>query len=138
MRNNAQMQKLLEARERLMADIKEKERGIEALKNKLLGLDFAIGTLSGGSEGGAQRPRRNVKRTIMELINTAGDGGVTAAEIVQRAEALGRSLDRGSVSSLLSRFKREGVLRFDGERYYPVASPAPQEPVLKVVKTGNA
>jgi hypothetical protein len=46
----------------------------------------------------------------MEVIHEAGKGGVTAVEVVDRAAAKGRTLDRASVSSLLSRLKREGTL----------------------------
>lgn len=70
----------------------------------------------------------------MELVDVAGSAGVTAAEIVDRARTLGRELDRGSVSSLLSKFKSQGALTFDGERYYPASkAPPPDSPPLRVV-----
>ena len=68
----------------------------------------------------------------MDLISQAGDLGVIADEIVSNAVTMGRQLERGSVSSLLSKLKADGVLRFDGERYYPVRSGAPSPEPSKV------
>lgn len=127
------MQKLMELRERLVGEISRHQQAIEALKNQLIGVDQAIKTV--GPDLGAA-PRRNVKKTVMEVIHEAGKAGVTAAETVDRAAAKGRTLDRASVSSLLSRFKREGALTFDGERYFE-ASAQPAEVPLKIVKTGS-
>jgi hypothetical protein len=117
---NPHMQKLLDQRARLAADI-------EAMRNKLAGIDMAIATLRGNEpeSGVSGSPRANVKGTMLSIINDAGKAGVTASEVVERANAMGRSLDRGSVSSLLSRFKREGLLSFDGARYFPAE---PKEP----------
>lgn len=132
-RNTENMQKLMELRERLSGEIGRHQQAIEALKNQLIGVDQAIKTL--GPDLGAA-PRRNVKKTVMEVIQEAGKAGITASEAVDRAAAKGRTLERPSVSSLLSRFKREGALTFDGERYYSAASQAPETP-FKIVKSGG-
>jgi len=68
----------------------------------------------------------------MEIIEESGTNGVTVGEVLERAAVRGKELDRASVSSLLSRNKREGLLTFDGERYH-VASPHGPQPTLKVV-----
>jgi hypothetical protein len=129
------MKNLLDLRDQLAAKIAETERGLDALKNKLLGIDAAISTLRGSALGSEPpRPRRNVKRTVMEAVQDAGKAGVTVSDVIERAAAKGRTLERGSVSSLLSRFKREGVLTFDGERYHPVQPVASEPtPTLKIV-----
>lgn len=135
-RVTVQMRKLVELKERIQGQIGQHQRTIEALQNQLLGVDASLKAL--GTNGGASPPpRRNVKRTVMEVVQDAGKAGVTSFEVVERAAAKGRQLERGSVSSLLSRFKREGALTFDGERYYPAVPSAPQEPPLKIVKTAN-
>jgi len=135
------MQKLLIRRGYLITQIKE-------LQDRLAELDLTISLLRGEAEPGptpltdAEKPpvasgrRRNVKRTVMDLVNKAGDLGVTAIEIVDRARETGHDFDRGSVSSLLSKFKGAGALRFDGERYYPTGkSPSPSDaPSLRVVR----
>jgi hypothetical protein len=134
-RKTENMKKLTELRDRLIATIAQHQRAIEAFQNQLAGVDAAIKAVS--SEDGALPARRNVKRTVMEIVQEAGRAGVTSYEVVEKAAAKGRTLERGSVSSLLSRFKREGTLTFDGERYYQAAPHAPQEPPLKIVKAGN-
>lgn len=130
------MQRLQTLREALLTEINQRERELEALRNKLKGIDAAVAALSGVNL--TQEPRRrtpNVKGTVMDLIIEAGRDGVTAHEIVERAAANGRQLDRPSVSSLLSRLKREGVLSFDGERYHPSSgSEIENSPTLKVVR----
>ena len=123
------MQKLIEMRERLRHQIVESERATEALRNELKGLEAAIVAL-GGSEAIAgnhlpMRRRRNVKATTMDLIVEAGSSGITAPEVVERAAAKGHDLHAGSVSSLLSRLKKEGTLTFDGERYFPKSAATP-------------
>ena len=132
------MQKLHDLRESLLVEISQRERELEALRNKLRGIDAAIAAVGGASLSPEprRRSRRNVKGTVMDLIVKAGMAGVTAHEIVDQAAANGRKFDRPSVSSLLSRLKREGVLSFDGERYYPAGTSQIDPPGLKVVGGG--
>jgi hypothetical protein len=135
-RNRENMQKLTELRDRLAADIGRHQAAIEALRNQLLGIEQAIKTLGGDAVGAGSSRRTNVKRTVMEIIHDAGTMGVTAVEVVGRAQVLGRSLDRASVSSLLSRLKREGTLTFNGERYFE-APPRQAPDIFKVVKNAG-
>lgn len=132
-----QMQKLMELRDRLGVTITQHQRAIEALQNQLLGVDAAMKAL--GAEGAMPpTPRRNVKRAVLDVVQEAGKAGVTASEVISRAAAKGRALNPGSVASLLSRMKQDGVLTFDGERYYLAGAQGPhQEPPLKIVKTAN-
>jgi hypothetical protein len=135
-RTSGQMQKLIELRDRIAANIAQHQKAIEALQNQLFGVDQAIKTLN-VVPGASPPPQRNVKRAVLDIINENATVGVTPSEVVDRAAAKGRTLNRDSVSSLLSRFKRDGVLRFDGERYYPTSSANPQESPLKIVKAAN-
>jgi hypothetical protein len=132
--------KLVVMRSRLLVEIK-------TLNDRLAGVDMAIAALRGDDhEGQSPEPqsqpstrRRNVKKTVMEIASEAS-AGVTAAEVVDRARAMGRDLAPSSVSSLLSKFKGDGVLRFDGERYYPAhpSAPAPEQPRPFTVVKGEA
>jgi CRP-like cAMP-binding protein len=134
-RNREHMHKLTELRDRLMGEIGRHQQAIEALKHQLSGVDQSMKALGGDAGAGPSR-RTNVKRTVMEVIHDASRVGVTAVEVVDRAAAKGRSLDRASVSSLLSRLKRDGTLTFNGERYFEVPPSTPETP-LKIVKSGN-
>lgn len=135
----ADMQKLLERRAFLITQMKE-------LRDRLAELDLTIALLRGEAEPGSTPPtetadaparrRKNVKRTVMTLVDEAGTLGVTSDDIVERARERGYDFDRASVSSLLSKFKGAGALVFDGERYYPAGKTPkePELPTLRVVK----
>lgn len=119
-----------------MKMLEERRRQIDADINQLMTRRAEIDLMIARSRGEAEsapaneppRRRRNVKKTVMDLVEMAGSAGVTAAEVVDRARTIGRELDRGSVSSLLSKFKGQGALTFDGERYYPASKAPPPEP----------
>jgi hypothetical protein len=71
-------------------------------------------------DGGVRKRTRrgNLKETVLELAEQAGDRGLIAEECVAMAkETKGIELVLGSVSSLLSRLKNDKVLFFDGQRY---------------------
>jgi len=61
--------------------------------------------------------RANVKRTVLDLLTAVGERGLNAAIAVDMAAKDGIDLDRGSVSSLLSRLKNEGTVTYDNEVY---------------------
>jgi hypothetical protein len=58
-----------------------------------------------------------LKEIILDLYGEAGEAGLTTTECVQAAAKRGVTLQPPSVSSTLSRFKGDGVLMYDGERY---------------------
>jgi len=136
MNEKMQKQKLLDLRDGFQKELDQREREVDALRNKIKGVDHSIAAISGVEVATDPRRqnRRNVKRTVMNVINEAGKAGVTSTEVVQAAATKGKHLDRPSVSSLLSRLKREGVLSFDGERYHQIAGDSVENPRnLKVV-----
>jgi hypothetical protein len=111
------MNKLVEERERL-------RQKIEALQNQLLGIERAISLLDGtasdingvASTGGRERSR-NVKDTVLGLLTETGQGGLSVTQVLELARRKGAHIERGSVSSLLSRLKREGILDFNDGSY---------------------
>lgn len=65
-----------------------------------------------------KRTRRgNLKETVLALAEEVAAQGMNAEECISLAKAKGIDLVPGSVSSLLSRLKTDGVLFFDGQRY---------------------
>lgn len=73
-------------------------------------------------------PRSNVKQTVLDLLEESGADGINATGAVETAAQRGMSLERGTVSSLLSRLKNEGVVVYDGsvyrlERFKPETGP---------------
>ena len=62
-------------------------------------------------------PKGSVKSRVLEMLETQGRNGLNAAKAVELSEAGGEPLDRGSVSSLLSRLKQDGVVAYDGKNY---------------------
>lgn len=59
----------------------------------------------------------SVKSTVLDLLERAGEGGLNAAIAVEMAKEDGIDLDRGSVSSLLSRLKTDNVVIYNGTVY---------------------
>ncbi len=108
------MKRLREERERLLAQI-------EALKNQVVGLERAISVMEGNEYRPAQdTPRtrtRNVKDTVLGLLAEAGRNGLSVNQVIDFAKAKGIDLDRGTVSSLLSRLKRESTLDMKDGQY---------------------
>jgi hypothetical protein len=136
--SRVEMKKQLnELRDQQAAVVADLEHKLAEARVRLNAYETAIATVEGSPIPTGQKGRRsNVKKMVMDLINEAAQAGVTAVSVVERGGALGKQLDRGSVSSLLSRLKREGTLTFDGERYRPAdpkTDPAAAMP-LRVVK----
>lgn len=109
------MKRLLEERHRLLTQV-------EALRNQILGIDRAIAVLEGteyrAPEERQRERARNVKDTVIGLLASAGAGGLSVNQVLESAKAKGIELDRGTVSSLLSRLKRENVLDMKEGQYF--------------------
>lgn len=107
---------------------------IRSLQGEEAGLRRAIAIVSDdppivASTGPAMRARRSpIKDTVLRMAQAHAVDGVVAAQLVELARAEGIELDRNSVSSLLSKFKRDGVLEYDGHVYRP------SRPTLREVK----
>jgi hypothetical protein len=109
------MQRLRAQRDRLLFEI-------EALRNKVAGIEMAMALLSPGEASNveaapAPRIRLSVKSFVLDLLSELGTIGLNAATAVEIGERRGVHLDRQSVSSLLSRLKNEGVVVYESERY---------------------
>lgn len=59
----------------------------------------------------------SVKTTVLDLLEEVGRSGLNAATAVDLAKEKGIDLERGSVSSLLSRLKTDEVVVYDGNAY---------------------
>ena len=110
----ANVQRLVEQRDKLLAEI-------EALKNKIAGLEMAI-SLLGNEEDNQGQPlsamaKLNLKATILDLLKEAGTTGLNATTAVEIATRRGITLNRGSVASNLSRMVKDKAVTYDGTRY---------------------
>lgn len=61
--------------------------------------------------------RGNLKETVLSLAEEVADRGLTADGCIAMAKERGIDLVPGSVSSLLSRLKNDGIMFFDGQVY---------------------
>lgn len=107
------MRKLYELRDSLRAEI-------EAKKMHLEGVEMAIRAADGEAPSVAMKAsgvRPNVKKTLLTLLEDVGPEGLNAATAVELANRKGEKLERATVSSLLSRFKSDGVVTHDGSLY---------------------
>lgn len=109
---SANMQKLIDQRDVLL-------REIEALRNKVAGLEMAIALMDGAAQpsNGTTKSAASVKNVLLDLLNEVGTTGLSAAGAVELANRRGITLNQNSVSSTLSRFKQDNVVVYDGERY---------------------
>ncbi len=96
----------------------------DALNGKIDGLELALRMMKGQAVEDLRVPpverqrRGDVKNTVLEIVTASIDRGITVNECLSMAHVEhGVKLDRASVSSLLSRLKRDDVLFYDGDRY---------------------
>lgn len=121
---------MIALRDRMVAHI----RGLQA---EVRGIERAIAVIDGAdpddvaavvqpTEGRA--PRGSVKRVILDMLARRGAYGLDATTAIALAQADGVTLERQTVSSLLSRLKGDGVVRYDGKAYRLTTLPAPPAP----------
>lgn len=93
---------------------------LEALQNKIRGLDLAIELLSSvATTRSTTIPRaRGISDTIRSLLREAGAAGLTVQRTVELATEGGQPVNKTSVSSLLSRMKRDGEVVYKGKKYF--------------------
>lgn len=92
-------------------------REIDKLRAQEALLRDMIREASGQPKFKPRAMRSNVKQAVLELLEQVGDKGLNAATAVEAAGQAGISLERGTVSSLLSRLKNDGTVVYDGNVY---------------------
>jgi hypothetical protein len=94
---------------------------IEALRNKVAGLELALSLMGAESTAaeGREKPKesRGLRQTLTDLLREAGTTGLNATSAVEVAQRRGVHLERQSVASTLSRMKKDGELVYNGDRY---------------------
>lgn len=127
-RTKADMQRLIDQRDALL-------REIEAIRNKVAGIEMAITLLDGEAPSGSARSHPSVKTILLDLLKEVGTSGLSAASAVQMANRRGITLHAGSVGSTLSRLKAMGVVVLQGNKYVlaDYASKDDERPTAKVV-----
>jgi len=114
-KSDMQKRKLLDQRDKLLNEI-------EALKNRVMGLEMAISLLDDGNGDSAissqpTKRRSGVKAVLLDLLQECGTTGINASTAIEIAARRGVILDKGTISSLLSRLKAEGTVVYDGDKY---------------------
>jgi len=115
-KNQEMKRRLLDERDMLL-------RQREAIDNQIAGLERAIALVGDdATQSPQQRPIGTGKRTatkaiVLDLLRDVGTTGLNAQVAVDLANKRGVTLDRASVSSLLSRLKADGIVAFDGDKY---------------------
>ena len=82
-------------------------------------------------------PRSNVKQAVLDLLAKFADTGLNAAMAVAEAKQDGVALDRGSVSSLLSRMKNEGVVSYENNVYRLVTQRKAAPTIVHPIRTSG-
>jgi DNA-binding PadR family transcriptional regulator len=92
---------------------------MEALRNKIAGLEIAIKLISDGSERTAstRAGKVGVSETILSLLGESSETGLKPQAVIELAAQRGIRLNRGSVYSLLNRMERAGTVVHEDARY---------------------
>jgi hypothetical protein len=107
----ADMQRLIAQRDQLLKEM-------EALRNKVAGIELAISLLESDATVKATGKRQSgLKALILGMLEEVGTTGLNAATAVEMANRRGITIQAGSVSSTLSRFKKDEIVAYDGDRY---------------------
>lgn len=108
--------KTMKALEEMLA---ERQAQLTQLRTEIALLEDAIRRTSGEPEKPQKQraARSNVKSLVLDLLKEVGADGLNAGIAVDLAQKRGDHLERGSVSSLLSRLKSEGTVTYDGSVY---------------------
>lgn len=102
----------------VQAHLDDLKKQRDNLDQQIKGVEDSLRLLSGEQPKIVVRTRRsNVKEQVFRLLDRVGVEGLNAAIAVAMAEKENISLDRGTVSSLLSRLKNEGAVIYDGSVY---------------------
>ena len=101
-----------------MSDMKVRLETIRREIEKLQAQESLLLDMMGEAPKPAARAAKgSVKNAVLDLLEDVGRSGLNAASAVDLAKAKGIDLDRGSVSSLLSRLKTDNVVVYDGSAY---------------------
>lgn len=115
---------LRDTKANLLAKLAERGDELAALRshhNRVKGIlseTYAVLEKAKQSTAASSRrcPRGVLKETVIRLLSETPNG-LTTNEIIAKAKNQGTPLQRGSVSSLLSKLKVDGVLVPRGDRY---------------------
>lgn len=114
-----------------MKDAKQKLDDIRGQIERLRAQEEVLLELLGEKNTPKRKPRANVKQTVLDLLERVGPNGLNAAAAVEMAAEDGVALERGSVSSILSRLKSDGAVTYDNTVYRLTKhSPRHESPTL--------
>lgn len=112
--------------------IRDFEEELATLKQKQALLETEIQTIermirkakgeSEPTEVEVRQRRPNVKGIVLALIQERASLGITPTIAVDIAAQRGVTLEKATVSSLLSRLKNDGIVNYDGSVYREVRS----------------
>lgn len=99
--------------------LNEKRSELERLKIEIATLEDAMSRAKGEPSGNRQKraPRSNVKLLVLNMLEEQREKGLNAGLAVKIAVDRGQHLERGTVSSLLSRLKNDHTVTYDGTVY---------------------
>jgi hypothetical protein len=108
-----QLEQLTDERDRLVFEM-------EALRNKIAGLELAIRLVSAEREHGSSvtaSGKVRVSDVIVELLRESGESGLKPKVLVELAANRGIRLNRGSVYTILNRMEHMGTVAHENTHY---------------------
>ena len=127
---NESIKLLRERRDKLRFDMQTLQTRIDEVDVILR----ALGDETAPNDIEKRTRRGDLKEVVLSLFEEAAEGGLSAQACVRWAkDRRGLDLHPGSVSSLLSRLKADGVLFYDGDRYRLKRYAGPRNPNREAV-----
>jgi len=117
-RSQANLKFLYERRDQLRVELEAARARLEEVNAMIRQMGGELPSVAPEMSLATTKPRRGgLKETVIDLLEEAGEAGLTTNGCVLGAREKGIKLQPPSVSSPLSRLKADGVLMYDGERY---------------------
>lgn len=95
----------------------KKRAELAKLQIEIAALEDVCRRAAGDAKPKLRAPRSDVKNMVLRMLEEVGQSGLVATTAVDLASKRGMHLERGTVSSLLSRLKHDQVVRYDGNVY---------------------
>jgi hypothetical protein len=132
------MQSLQDRLTAILRDLDMAMREVEKIKAQEELIRDMIREAKGEPKITPRAPRANVKQTVLGLLEQSGKDGINATMAVELAGRQGISLERGTVSSLLSRLKNEGVVAYDNSVYRLTSATTDPQKVTPIRAAGTS
>ncbi len=121
----------------LQKQIKDAQQEIYGFQSQVAAYDKCLEIIGEMPEEKKVRQRQPTKAFIISTLEAQAANGATVNEILDIAGKQGHVLKRDTVSSLVSRFKTDGIVGHENGRYYMIQYMVKHPPVYDTPPTAR-